>query len=345
MSSDITYCMKQRGFRYCSTCKHKLQKWGRTNAGTSRWRCSSCTSTCIRARPDLSKSLLLERFVNWLLGKQSQEELGVAARTWRAQTAWCWQVAPKPILSGEVYPILLLDGIRVGNLVCLIARTPQYVVSWCWALYEAGTTWDKLLSTLPTPTVVVCDGQKGILVSIARNWPTAQIQRCHFHVWQNVRNKLTLFPQTEAGKYLLLLTKILLKGLHAQEDVIRWQSKLEVWEELHGDFIRERTVNPNPRPGQRKWRYSHERLRSAHRQLSKLVRDQQLFTYLDSGLLTQTNQEPIPRTTNYLEGGINSQLRTKLKLHRGMKEEHQRRLVEWYLYTRTESPKPTRNCR
>jgi hypothetical protein len=289
--------------------------------------------------------LLLERFVNWLLGKQSQEELGVAARTWRAQTAWCWQVAPKPILSGEVYPILLLDGIRVGNLVCLIARTPQYVVSWCWALYEAGTTWDKLLSTLPTPTVVVCDGQKGILVSIARNWPTAQIQRCHFHVWQNVRNKLTLFPQTEAGKYLLLLTKILLKGLHAQEDVIRWQSKLEVWEELHGDFIRERTVNPNPRPGQRKWRYSHERLRSAHRQLSKLVRDQQLFTYLDSGLLTQTNQQPIPRTTNYLEGGINSQLRTKLKLHRGMKEEHQRRLVEWYLYTRTESPKPTRNCR
>jgi hypothetical protein len=45
-----------------------------------------------------------------------------------------------------------------------------------------------------------------------------------------------------------------------------------------------------------------------------------------------------------MEGGINSQLRTKLKLHRGMSEEHQRRLVEWYLYGRTEGAKPPRNC-
>ncbi len=42
-------------------------------------------------------------------------------------------------------------------------------------------------------------------------------------------------------------------------------------------------------------------------------------------------------------GGINSQLRTKLKLHRGMNEEHQRRLVEWYLYSRTNNQKPPRN--
>jgi len=337
--------MKQRGFRYCSTCKHKLQKWGKTNAGRPRWRCPNCTSTGIRARPDLAKALLLGRFVSWLLGKQSQEELDISARTWRKQTEWCWEVVPKPILSGKIYPILLLDGIRVGSLVCLIARTPQYVVAWAWVPYEAGTTWDKLLSKLPAPAVVVCDGQKGILVSIPRNWPTAKVQRCHFHVWQNVRSKLTLFPQTEAGKHLLLLAKILLKGLHTQEDAARWQAKLEAWEQLYGDFIRERTVNPNPRPSQRKWRYTHERLRSAYRQLTKLVRDQQLFTYLDDDLLTQTNQQPIPRTTNYVEGGINSQLRTKLKLHRGMSEEHQRRLVEWYLYSRTENPKPTRNCR
>lgn len=83
---------------------------------------------------------------------------------------------------------------------------------------------------------------------------------------------------------------------------------------------------------------------SAYRQLTKLLRDDQVFTYLDEQLLWQTNQ-PIPRTTNYVEGGINSQLRTKLKLHRGMSEEHQRRLVEWYLNSRTENPKPTRNCR
>lgn len=336
--------MKQRGFRYCRSCHTKLQKWGKTNAGTPRWRCPNCTSTRIRSRPDLARALLLERFVAWLLGKQSQTELGLPERTWRAQTSWCWDIAPRPILTGEQYPILLLDGIRVGSLVCLIARTPQYVVAWAWVPYEAGTTWDKLLSQLPAPVVVVCDGQKGILVSIPRNWPGTKIQRCHFHVWQNVRSKLTLFPQTEAGKHLLLLTKILLKGLHTVEDAERWEAKLATWEELYGDFIRERTTTPNPKPGQRKWRYTHERLRSAYRQLTKLVKDNQLFSYLDGHLLRQTNQ-PIPRTTNYVEGGINSQLRTKLKLHRGMSEDHQRRLVEWYLYSRTEEPKPTRFCR
>lgn len=336
--------MKQRGFRYCSTCKHKLQKWGKTNAGTPRWRCPNCTSTAIRARPDLASGLLLYRFVGWLLGKQSQEELGISARTWRAQTAWCWDVVPKFTLTGEIYSILLLDGIRVGSLVCLIARTPQYVVAWAWAPYEAGTTWNMLLQQLSPPVVVVCDGQKGILVSIPRNWPATAIQRCHFHVWQNVRSKLTLFPQTEAAQHLLLLTKIFLKGLHTKEEAARWITKLNTWEEIYGDFIRERTITPNPKLGQRKWRYTHERLRSAYRQLAKLLKDNQLFTYLDDRLIDQAKQ-PIPRTTNYVEGGINSQLRTKLKLHRGMSEAHQRRLVEWYLYSRTEDPKPTRNCR
>ena len=240
---------------------------------------------------------------------------------------------------------MLLDGIRVGSQVCLIARTPQYVVAWAWVPYEAGTTWDKLLRQFPPPIVVVCDGQKGILVSIPRNWPGTRIQRCHFHVWQNVRSKLTLFPQTEAARHLLLLAKILLKGLCATEDTEHWITKLGTWEERYGDFIRERTVNPNPRPGQRKWRYTHERLRSAYRQLDKLVRDDQLFAYLDEQLQEKTNGQPIPRTTNYVEGGINSQLRTKPKLHRGMTEDHQRRLVEWYLYSRTEGPKPPRFCR
>lgn len=286
---------------------------------------------------------MLDRFVAWLLGKQSQSELkhGVTDRTWRKQTEWCWEIIPSPTLTGEAHPILLLDGLRVGSQVCLVARTPQYVIAWVWVPYEAGTTWDVLLCRLPPPVVAICDGQKGILLSISRNWPHAAIQRCHFHIWQNVRVKLTLFPQTEAGRHLLLLAKILLKGLHTTEAAEHWIAKLNTWEHMHGEFIRERTINPNPKPGQRKWRYTHERLRSAYRQLVRLVKDDQLFTYLNDDLLGQANQ-PIPRTTNHVEGGINSQLRTKLKLHRGMSEGHQCRLVEWYLYTRTEDPKPPR---
>lgn len=333
--------MKQRGFRRCPTCSTKLQKRGLTAAGTQRWLCAQCARSATRPRPDLSQAFTLERFISWLMGKQSQVELsqGVTDRTWRAQTAWCWQIAPKPLLSGEVYPVILLDGIRIGGLVCLIARTPQYVIAWHWAGWESSNTWGKLLAQLPPPAVVVCDGQKGILLAIARCWPKARCQRCIFHVWQNVRVKLTLHPQTDAGRALLELTRLLLRGIASKEGARQWQKQLVAWEQLHGSFIRERTYAEEPRPGKHNWWYTHGRLRSAYRQLTKLVQDDQLFTYLDE---TLTNA-PIPRTTNYVEGGINSQLRTKLKLHRGMSEEHQRRLVEWYLYGRTEAPKPPRN--
>jgi hypothetical protein len=277
------------------------------------------------------------------MSKQSQAELklpdGVTDRTWRAQTAWCWQVVPKPERTGEVYPVILLDGIRIGSLVCLIARTPSYVIGWAWVGWESSNTWEKLLKQFPSPSVVVCDGQKGILLAIARCWPQTSIQRCHFHVWQNVRVKLTLHPQTEAGQELLQLARALLKGIATKEGAELWQAQLKSWEQRHGSFIRERTLVQDPKPGRRKWRYTHERVRSAYRQLAKLLRDDQLFTYLDETVTTVS----VPRTTNYVEGGINSQLRTKLKLHRGMSEEHQRRLVEWYLYSRTEEPKPTRN--
>jgi predicted RNA-binding Zn-ribbon protein involved in translation (DUF1610 family) len=107
--------MKQRGFRYCSACNTKLQKWGKTNAGSRRWRCPNCTGTQVRKRSYLSRQLLLERFVAWLLGKASQTELGMPDRTWRAQTAWCWGVIPKPVSTGEVHHTVILDGIMSAH--------------------------------------------------------------------------------------------------------------------------------------------------------------------------------------------------------------------------------------
>ncbi len=330
--------MKQRGFRYCSTCQTKLQKWGKTKAGMPRWRCPKCQATGIRDRPDLAKALLLERFVAWLLGKHSQSELRIQPRTWRKQISWCWEIVPKPEVSGEAYPILLLDGIRIGSLVDLIARTPSFVVGWHWAGWESSNTWEELLKTLPAPIVVVCDGQKGILLAIGRVWPNSRIQRCHFHVWQNVRTKLSLHPTTLAGQELLALTKQLLRGINTEQEAAIWVHHLSDWEERWRSLLKERTLRDNPLPHKRKWWYTHGKLRSAYYQLHKLVESNQLFVYLETDLTDQ----PIPRFTNHVEGGINSQIRTKLKLHRGLSQTHQQRLVDWYLNSRTENRKPTR---
>lgn len=260
-----------------------MQKRGKTAKGTQRWLCVKCTGSHSLGHETQKKGRLLDRFVAWLLGKQSQSELKVSSeRTWRRHIAWCWQIIPKPVLTGEVYPIILMDGTQVGSLVCLITRTPQAVIAWHWAGWESSNTWEELLSKLPPPTVVVCDGQKGILLAIGRLWPNTRIQRCIFHVWQNIRTKLSLHPQTTAGQELLSLVKVLLKGIYTQEEALKWQAQLGAWEQRHGSLIKERTYADNPRPGKHNWWYTHGRLRSAYKQLDKLLRDKQLFTYMET---------------------------------------------------------------
>ena len=335
--------MKQRGFRYCPACNTKLQKRGLTAAGTQRWLCPKCRQSATKQRPDLAKAQTLQRFVAWLLGKQSQAELGIPERTWRRHVGWCWDVVPKPTLTGEVHPIILIDATRVGNLVCHVARTPQYVTNWHWAGWESSNTWAMTLEPLPAPLVVVCDGQKGILLAVARCWPDTRIQRCLFHVWQNMRTKLTLHPQTEAGQELLALYRQIW-DVKTMQQAERWERQFWYLYATYETFLRQRTYYESPQTGKRRWWYTHRGVRSAYRQIDQLLRDRQLFTFLDAELLKLTGQ-PIPRTTNHVEGGINSQLKEKLKLHRGLTQTHQQRLVDWYLYSRTEHGKPPRNGR
>jgi len=328
--------MKQRGFRYCSTCGTKLQKRGLTDAGTQRWLCLACNKSGIRPRIDLARAQQLKRFVRWVLGKDSQSELdnSFTDRTWRNQISWCWDIIPKVEPNIKAHEIVLLDGIRVGAYVCLIAKTTKHVVAWVWVFYESSMSWSLLLEKILTPIVTICDGQKGILLAITRSWPKTRVQRCLVHVWRNIKAKLTLHPQTDAGKELLLLTRDLWQ-IQTLKQAGSWQRSLENWGQRYADLIRERSYYENSR----RWWYTHRRLRSAYKQLEKLLKDQQLFTYLEN-----LTTEPIPRTTNHVEGGINSQLRTRLKLHRGLSQTHQMRLVDWYLYSRSEDKKPPRNC-
>lgn len=327
--------MKQRGFRYCSVCHNKLKKRGKTTAGKQRWQCVVCKRSSTKPRLDLSRGFVLESFVSWLLGKDSQDELNVPARTFRSQTSWCWQVPVPSVLTGEIHNTIIVDGIKVGNEVCLIARTIQYVIAWVLVPYESSKYWNELLCLSPAPSYIVCDGQKGLLKATSICWPTTIVQRCRFHTWLNVKTKLTLHPESVAGQELLGITRELLY-VRTRRQSRYWKRQLKGWYRRHHSFVNERTIKQYPKPGQRKWNYTHERLRSAYRQLDK---------HTDDLLRSSYRPNPsLPSTTNHIEGGINSQIRTKLKLHRGMTNEHQKVLVNWYLYTRTESPKAPRFC-
>lgn len=328
--------MKQRGFRYCSTCGTKLQKRGLTALGTQRWRCVVCRYSTTRPRKDLHRAFVLEAFVRWLLGTGSQTELPLATRTWREQTAWCWHIAIPLPLTGEVHYCLIIDGIKIGDGVCLIARSVDYVVAWLWVPHESTEYWSGLLRLLPAPRYVVCDGQKGMLRAIANVWPDTVIQRCRFHIWLRVKKHLGLHPRLVAEQELLQLGKDVLCEVNTKDQAHRWKRSLQAWYIRHQSIVNERVTITDPKLYAKKWRYAHKSLRNTY-----LI----LHDHVDDILQSSFHPNPrLPSTTNHIEGGINSQIRTLLKAHRGMPIHHQQKLTEWYLYGRTEDPKPPRSC-
>jgi len=224
-----------------------------------------------------------------------------------------------------------LDGIRVGGQVCLIARTKNYVLAWLWADSETSSSWQQLMNLLPPPSYVICDGQKGILKALNLRWPRTIVQRCHFHIQANIRVKLTGNPQTKPAQDLARLMSYL-RYVYTPRQRDKWLASFRKLSLNHADHLAEKTQAQNPKPGQRKWWYTHGRDRSAYRQISRLVDSDSLFGYVHDA-------SNIPRTTNHLEGGTNSPIRRQLGLHRGLPKTHQKVLVNWLLYHQTETPK------
>ena len=101
--------------------------------------------------------------------------------------------------------------------------------------------------------------------------------------------------------------------------------------------MNQKTWITDPLTKQRTWSWTHERTRKAYNSLNHLWRNQLLFVYLDppDGVLDSSR---IKSTTNSLEGGINAQLKLLARTHRGRSGEHQRRMLEWWLYLKTELP-------
>lgn len=107
----------------CLICGRALVRNGKTAAGKQRYRCLDCGASCSGERPDVSRRPEMEACLGWLVGTGSQE--GVAsfgtARSFRRRTAWCWNIAPRIPVAGEVHDQIQVDGIYVGSWCCLIA--------------------------------------------------------------------------------------------------------------------------------------------------------------------------------------------------------------------------------
>ena len=296
----------------------------------------SCGVSRSIKRSDLSREATARLFLKWLSGKASQAELAasqrVSTRTIQRWFAPFWAYRPRPVPDGVIHPVLGVDGIWLTRTrMCLIASTPEgTVVDWVWAQSENSHSWADLFSRLPAPDVVITDGGSGIRKALRTHWPETRIQRCIFHIQSAVRRHTTLNPRLETGKELKALAFIL-DRISTTEQATQWLDQYNQWHRQYKDFLAERTWF-----AQRKWEYTHRRLRAARRHLNDVINAGHLFSYLEPDL----TDLKVPRTTSWHEGGINAGLRGMLHHHRGMNLTHRIRAVDWWLYQRTSHPKP-----
>lgn len=338
--------MKRQGNRYCKNCQTKLQKNGWEN-GKQRWRCPGCGQSRRLHRPDLTSRYHLRKFVKYIINTQSQKEQAIRPSRIAIspqvidETGYLsislWSINPTPVVSGEIYSYLVIDAKPVGQGTCAIVRDKRFVRYWRHGIQENSALWLSTLEKLARPGGVVCDGQSGIAKALGDIWPGIVIQRCQVHVKRNIRQKLTLRPQSRAGQDLQWLVSQL-SQVNDETAMALWIAVFDSLHEEHIGFLKQRTYasvhshSDDANRLKKVWWYTHRSVRSAYRQIDKLIADDQLFAFITHPELK------LPATTNLVEGGINSRLSELLRRHRGMTSEHQKRLVDWYLDSRTEWP-------
>lgn len=302
-----------------------MQRWGTTAAYSVRWRCPRCQTSTVRRRADVTHGARYHLFVSWLIGTKSLTEIARSRHVSRQSlTAWIqpfWRIRPAPPAPKEHAALLIVDGLYLTTRshCVLIGKTPQTMVFWMFIERETYGSWFLFCRNVPAPSVVVCDGQRGMRAAFRDAWPYTRIQRCVVHVFQLATARLTRRPKTEAGQALRILAHKLL-AVRTRRQKRRWVRAYRKWRERHGQFLKERTIGQQPGK-KRTWWYTHKRIRSVRTLLDNALPE--LFTYI--------GHHEIPRTTNHVEGGINSRLSELLHRHRGLPSEKKEVLVATFL--------------
>ena len=312
----------------CFNCGNICVKNGKTKAGTQRWLCKECSATFTNPIDNSTKQFV--QFQHWLFSKAVQKEMSGAGRSFRRKISKFWEIWPMPPKIESPMNVVYVDGIYLSRKACiLICCNEENVLGWYLCRYENSRAWEALMQRIAAPAMVVSDGGHGFRKALKRVWPKAKLQRCTFHAFLQVKRYTTDRPKTIAGIEMYMIAKDLLM-IKDMEQAGHWVTRLINWRIRHKAFLSEMT-----RDEKGKLRPMHERLLKAERSLARLVRQNTLFIYLDESL---SYGEELPSTNNRIEGGINAQLRTMLRNHRGMSIERRIKAVFWWCYFHT--PKP-----
>ncbi|MCV0002671.1 IS1249 family transposase [Mobiluncus mulieris] len=316
----------------CPECGKPMVKNGHDKRGVQRWRCPECRITGRWGNDVTARDLTF--FLEFILGKNTHRDLPGQGRTFRRKAARLWELWPIWIPDGEAHRVIHVDGIYLRRIVVvLIAYSDRHVVGWHIARKETTQAYKDLLSKIPPPQLMLCDGGTGFASARRACWKTTRVQRCLFHVFCNIKSYTSTKSKSPAGRELYRLAKQLL-AVKTTIDRDKWIVDFYTWTKKYEDFLAEKTLTDTG-----KYVDTHERLVKARNLLIRLIKKGEMFTFLEPDLYSDNERVGcLPRTNNPIEGGVNTQLRSVLRAHRGMGINHQLRAIAWWCYLHTQSP-------
>ena len=324
-------------------CDGDMKRNGTTSKGTTRWRCKQCGASSIKRRSDITNAAVFSAFIDHLTTgvnlDTAARRLGCSPRTLQRRFEPCWFVdVPDPAIGhvGRVYDQIFIDGTYTAGGCLIVAATIDHVIAWHWCKHETTRDYQRLLERIEAPLITVIDGGQGALSAIKKCWPTTKIQRCLVHAQRVVRRYTTSRPRTDAGRTIYQLA-LKLTRITTLDQAAQWGAQLQEFHTIYRTWMGEKTLVKDPKTGSWIKVFTHPNVRKAYNSLNHLWRSEMLFVYLNppDGVL---EPDQIKRTTNSLEGGINAELKLLARTHRGRTGEHQRRMLDWWLYLKTELP-------
>ena len=307
-----------------------MKRNGRTGAGGTRWRCTSCGAGAARRTGNAAK--LLEAFLSWLPSRGRQADMPGGGRSFGRKCARFWEIWPMPPKAEAPRRAVFVDGIRLGRkAVVPTASDGERALGWHLCRSENSRARAALMSRVAAPEVVVSDGGGGFAKALRTTWPHARHRRCVFHAFCQARRYTTTRPRTQAGAGLYGLARALL-CITTLKEADAWVDEFLGWPSRWDGHLSERTPGEDGR-----LRPTHERLVKARCSLARLVSASTLFTCLDPDLV---GGGPLPSANNRIEGGVNSRLRAMLRDHRGLSIERRLKAVFRWCYMHSPDPLP-----
>lgn len=221
--------------------------------------------------------------------------------------------------------VLGIDGkwLRRSGVIMIYRNVTHKInLYWSYPMSESYETIEadfKLLTPIienDLPSGVITDWKGALVSAININLPPMPHQRCLAHVKRQLMRLLPFRSPIVATQELRKIAKEIMAIKNRKEKRL-WEGRLYIWIKVYGYLLKEKTIGVGTK---KRWWYTHGNLRRAIRLLT--FDEKHLFAYL--------SYKFIPKTNNAIEGS-NSQIKTKLSNHRGMKATQQATFIFWLL--------------